>query len=446
MILTLATISSRIQVVSALRYRDFRLFWLGHLIAVSGYQIVILAQGWLIWRLTGSEFLLGAVGLSTAAPAVLLTLFGGAVADKVELRRLLIMLQLVSAFALVVLATLAFTGMVQIWHIFAIAFVFGGLQAFDQPGRHALFPHLIDRRDLMNAVSLNSTIWPGTSIFGPALAGIVIDRVGAAANSPLVGASAAFFLASLGFALFGLFLYFMRVPPFERSGGRNVLREIGDGLTFVWRNGLFAFLTAMNFMIIFFVRSHITLLPVFASDIFKGGASTLGYLYAAGGIGSLAGALIAANLGSFRRRGWLIIGGAAAQALFLMLFAFFRSYDLSMLLLPLAGISFSFFMVSAQSTVQYLVPDGLRGRVMAIWGMNYGVLLPLGQMQMGAVAGLSRTYFSDLMGSFAGAPSAVFLGSAVMLAFALLGAVPNHRIRNLTPQGLEAQRQSTGRE
>lgn len=440
---SLTDVSSKIQVFSVLRYSDFRLYWLGHLSAVSGYQMVILAQGWLIWTLTGSEFLLGAVGLSNAAPAILLTLFGGAVADRVELRRLLMVLQSVSAFTLFILATLTITEMVQIWHIFAVAFVFGVVQAFDQPGRQALFPHLIDRRDLMSAVSLNATIWPGTSIFGPALAGIIIDKVGGAANSPFVGAAAAFYIASLGFALFGLFLFLLRVPPLERARGRNVLRDIGDGLNFVWKSGLFAFLTGMNFMAIFFVRSHITLLPVFASDVFNGGASTLGSLHVAGGIGSLAGALLAANLGNFRRRGWLILGGAAGQAMFLMLFAFSDSYILSLLLLSLAGVSFSLFMVSAQTTVQFLVPDGFRGRLMAIWGMNYGVVFPLGQMQMGAVAGLSRTHLSGLLGSFAGAPSAIILGTMVMLGFSLLGAASNPMVRNLNLQELEAQRQST---
>jgi MFS family permease len=136
-------------VFSALRHRDFRLFWFGHVAAVSGYQIILLAQGWLIWTLTGSELLLGALGLSTAIPAVLLFLFGGVVADKVDLRRLLIVLQWVTALALLTFATLAATGRLQIWHVFAVAFVFGVVQAFDQPSRQALFPHLIDRQDLI---------------------------------------------------------------------------------------------------------------------------------------------------------------------------------------------------------------------------------------------------------------------------------------------------------
>ena len=212
-------------------------------------------------------------------------------------------------------------------------------------------------------------------------------------------------------------MFLVRVPPIKRSKGRNILRDIADGLRFVWNQRLFTFLTGMNFMNVFFVVSHMALFPVFASDIFKGDASTLGVLHAVGGVGSLLGALVAANFGTFRHRGWLIFGGAAAQAMFIALFASARSYGLSLLLLPLAGIGSSIFMVASQSTVQLLVPDELRGRFMAIWGLNYGVLFPLGQMQMGAVAGLSRSNLADLLGGFAGAPTAVLLGASAMLTF-----------------------------
>jgi len=436
----LASISAKVPVFSALRYRDFRLYWFGQLITVSGLQMVILAEGWLIWMLTGSELLLGVVGLSRAVPAVSLTLFGGALADKTELRRFLILVESVAAFALFVLATLIVTGLVQIWHIFAVAFTFGIIQAFDQPARHALFPHLLDRRELMNAVSLNSTIWPGTKIFGPALAGFIIAKVGEATHSPLVGAATAFYLASLGFSLFSLILFLLKVPAFERSSGRNIVREIEDGLIFVWKHRLFTFLIGLNFLSIFLVAAHATLLPVFASDILKGGAATLGTLHAAGGIGSLAGALFAANLGSIRNRGWLIIGGLATQALFVLLFGFSRMITLSLMLQLLAGFGHALFMVSAQTTVQSQVPDQFRGRVMAIWGMNYGVVFPLGQIQMGSVASFSRIYFAGLLGRIAGAPFTVILGATVMLVVCILGI---GRIRELGHQELENQPKPT---
>ena len=432
---TLASIGARVRVFSALRYRDFRLYWIGQLVTVSGLQMIILAEGWLIWMLRGSELLLGAVGGVRAVPAVALSLFGGAMADKVELRRFLILLESVAGLALLVLATLTVTGLVQIWHIFAVAFTFGIIQAFDQPGRHALFPHLLDRRELMNAVSLTSIIWPGTKIFGPALAGYLIAKLGEVTHSPLVGAAVVFYLASFGFAVFTLILFVLNVPPFERSAGRNILLEIGEGLKFVWSHHLFRFLTAMNFLGIFLVSAHQTLLPVFASDVFTGDASTLGSLHAAGGIGSLIGALIAATLGSFRARGWLIVGSLAAQSLFVVLFGLSHNLFVALLLQLLAGMCHALFMVSTQTTVQSQVPDHLRGRMMAIWGMNYSVVFPLGQIQMGAVANFSRLYLARFLGRFAGAPFTVIVGGVIMLAVSLLGI---GRIRELHPAELGA--------
>jgi MFS family permease len=428
-------ISEKLHVFSALRSRGFRLYWFGHLSAVSGHQIVILAQGWLIWELTESEFLLGALGLVAAVPAVLLTLFGGAVADKVELRRLLMALQFISGVALFVLATLVVTGRIQVWHLFALAFLFGIIQAFDHPARQALFPHLLDRSHLMNAVSLNSMIWPGTRIFGPALAGVVIDRVGVLTGAPLMGAGAAFYMAFAAFMVFGLLLLPVKVPPIERAKGGNVLKNIMGGLSFIWGQKLFRSLVAMNYLDIFLLASHITLLPVFAGAIFQGDASTLGSLYVVSGLGSLSGALVAANLGYFSKRGWLIIGGATVQALFLAVFALSGSYHLALWILPLSGIGLSLFMVATQTTVQTLVDDEFRGRVMAIWGMNYSVVYPLGQLQMGTVAGLSRTNLSGVLGGLAGAPFAVILGSALMLAYLVFSVGSNRQFRDLSPEG-----------
>ena len=436
MSLGLASVKRRMQVFSALQYRDFRLYWSGQVVSVSGLQMVILTEGWLVWKLTGSEVLLGMVGLAEAAPAVVLSLFGGAVADKVDLRRLLVALQVVYAVALVLLASLTAIEMVQVWHIFVLAVVFGTVEAFDNPGRQAFFPHLLDRRNLMSAVSLNATIWPGTRIFGPAIAGVVIDRVAMVANAPLMGAAVVFYLASLGFALYGLFLFLIKVPPVERTRSKSLLTDIGEGLKFIWSQRLFSLLIGMTFLNSFFVGSHTALLPVFTSNIFEGNGTTLGSLFAAGGVGSLSGALAAASLANFRRRGWLIIGGASIQALILMLFASTSSYTVALVLLPLAGIGFSLFMVSSQSTVQFLVPDEFRGRVMAVWGLTYSAVMPLGRAQMGAVAGFSRTNLGDVLGRFAGAPTAVILGASVMLAATLFGAGPNPRIRDLSVQEL----------
>ena len=431
----LARVSDKLHVFRILRYRGFRLYWLGHLTAVAGHQMVILAHGWLAWELTRSEYVLGALGLVAAAPAVALTLFGGAAADKLELRRFLMVLQFVTALLLLALATLVATEWVRVWHVFAVAFIHGGIQAFDHPARQALFPHLLDRSHLMNAVSLNSMIWPGTRIFGPALAGFIIDYVADYTGAPLSGAGAAYYVAAATYLAFGVLLLPVQVPVIERVRGGRFIRTLVGGLSFVWTRKLFRSLIGMNYLDIFFLASHIALLPVFADVVFRGDGSTLGSLYVVSGIGSLLGALVAANLGYYPKRGWLILLGAGIQAFFLMLFGFVSGYALALCLLLASGIGLSIFMVSTQTSVQTRVPDQYRGRVMAIWGMNYSVVLPLGQLQMGAVAGLSREHLSPFLGGLAGAPSAVILSGFAMLAVVGITAVANRGVRDLGPEG-----------
>ena len=333
------------------------------------------------------------------------------------------------------LATLVTTELVQIWHLFAVAFIHGAIQAFDHPARQALFPHLLERSHLMNAVSLNSMIWPGTRIFGPALGGFIIDRVGGFTGAPLSGAGAAFYVASAAFLVFGLALLPVQVPDIVRTRSGSVLRTILGGLSFVWKQKLFRSLIALNYLDIFLLASHTSLLPVFADVVFRGDGSTLGSLYVVSGIGSMVGALVTANLGYFPKRGWLILLGAGIQASFLTLFGFSGIYALALCLLFMAGIGLSIFMVSTQTTVQTFVPDEFRGRVMAIWGMNYSVALPLGQLQMGTVAGLSRDHLSPVLGGLAGAPSAVFLSGVAMLAVVGVTAATSRGIRELRPQG-----------
>ena len=163
----LTALISRVSLFEALQYRDYRIFWFGQVVSVMGFQMLIVTIGWLIYDITGSSVQLGLVGLSTALPAIVLNLFGGVVADKVNPKRLIMIVQSLNAVAVGIMATLVLMGLVQPWHIMVNAFIMGALGAFDQPSRQAIFPHLIDRRVMMNAVALNSMVWQGSRILVP---------------------------------------------------------------------------------------------------------------------------------------------------------------------------------------------------------------------------------------------------------------------------------------
>ncbi|MBI4200995.1 MAG: MFS transporter [Chloroflexi bacterium] len=402
-------IKARAHVVQALRFRDYRLFWCGQLISVLGFQMLIVAQGWLIYDLTGSKVQLGLVGLASAVPSILLNLFGGVVADKVDIRRLIIVLQSLSALVMLVLATLTLTHLVEPWHLMAVAFLMGAMGAFDGPSRQAIFPHLIQRDAMMNAVALNSATWQSSRIIGPALAGVLIA---------LVGPAITFYMAAAGFVVFALFLAAVRMPRLKRTSSTNVFADMVEGLKYIRSNRTFLFLLGMSFFNSFFGMSYIFLMPVFQKDVLGVGPSGLGVLLGMGGAGALLGTVLVASLGNIRSKGLMLIGGAVAFGCLLMLFAYSHWFLASLLLVALAGASASIYLILIQGTLQMLVPNQFRGRVMGFWGMTYQIM-PLGGFQAGVLA------------TFVGPSLAVALGGLAVVLFALLGAVRNVRIRRL---------------
>ena len=403
-------LAGRLPVPPAFRYRDFRLFWSGLLMSVLGFQLLQVTHTWLVYDLTESARYLALLGLVTAVPTIVLNLFGGVVADRFDQRRLLIVTQGTSALLIASLATLAAMEAVTVAHLLVVAFVSGAVLAFDTPSRQSLYPHLIHRDDLMNAVALNTSIWQGTRIIGPAIGGVVIARAG--------GAAAAYYLAALGFLIMVGMLSAIRVPPIERGPAMNVLKSMGEGIGFIRGNGVFAFLIGLTFFNSFFGMSFIFLLPIFAEDILGVGSEGFGYLHAASGIGALGMTFVAAALGKTRWKGPLLIGGATTFGLLLIAFALSRSYPLSLVILFLMGSSSTLYMVLVMTTLQARVPDRLRGRVMGIYGMTWS-LLPLGAVQSGFVA--------DLVS----APFAVAVGGAAVAAFALGLGASSRRVRGI---------------
>ena len=413
----LELLSRRFPLLTALVHRDFRLYWSGHVVAVSGQQMAIVTQMWLIFDLTGSALQLGLLGLARAVPGIIMNLVGGVLADKFDQRRLLIGATTFSALLFATLATLTATGAVQVWHVMAVVFGAGACEAFMQPSRQALFPNLIDRRNMMSAVGLNSAAHPGTRMFAPLIAGVLIDQVGMGHD----GAAAALYAVSALTMVFTFALIGVRVPPIQRASGSNGLQSMVEGLGYVANNRIFLLLILTSFSNAFFGGAHIALLPVFADKLLGEATGTsLAILTSAGGVGGLTGAVVGGSLGRFRRHGWLIIGGAWSFGGTLVLFALSPWFWLLVMLEWVASASNQLFNVTSQATLHGLVPDEFRGRVMGLRSMMHSVAQPMGGLQMGAMA------------NAIGVTTALLISAGCLLAVVTLGIARDGRVRNMS--------------
>jgi MFS family permease len=405
----------RLRTFSALRHRNFRLYWFGMLAAIIGWQIQMVAQAWLVYQMTNSTALLGLVGLAQAVPTILLTLFGGVVADRVDRRRLLIFTQVLTGLLVFTLATLVVTDLVRLWHIFAIALLIGAVWAFDQPARMALVPHLVEREDLMNAVAMGAMIWQSSRIVGPAIAGVIIA---------LIGIAPCFYLTTAGMLLMVLALKAVRVPPLASTASKdNALKNLTEGVGYIVKNPIFSTLIGLTFFNSLFGMSYVLMLPVFARDVLVVGSEGYGALMGISGVGALLGTMTLASLGNVQRKGLLMLSGAVGFGSLIVLFSFSRFFPLSMALLFTMGAVSSIYMTTVNTVLQSLVPDALRGRVMGIYGLTWS-LMPIG----GALAGAFAATFAE---PAVGAPVAVGIGGALVALMAVSVALGSTRLRRL---------------
>jgi len=399
----------------AFRYPAFRAYWSGLLCAVTGFQMFRVAQSWLVYELTGSPLYLGYALAANAIPGIFFNLVGGVFADRMNKRLLVLCTQGVTGVLILVMAVMTLLGTIEVWHVLVLAFLVGAVEAFDNPARQAFFPHLIDRSVMTSAVALNSSIWQGTRITAPAIAGFLID---------LVNTGTALLVSSLGLFVMAVVMLFLRVPPIPQGAPANPARAMWEGMTFIGKNGIFAFLIGMTFFNSFFGMSYVLLMPVFAVDVLDVGARGQGFLLGAGGVGSLATTVWLGARGGFQHRGLAIVGGAITFGLGVIAFGitshFLGWYALALALMLMVGISNSIYMISIQSSLQMLVPDNVRGRVMGFYSMTWSIM-PLGGLQAGALASVS----------WIGAPFAVAIGGAAVALFALGTGTFNGRIREL---------------
>ena len=400
---------ARPSTFSALRHANYRLFWIAQGLSVLGITMEFVALGWLVYQLTGSPLSLGLTGLAQALPRIAFTLVGGATADRIDRRKLLIGVQATVASLYVFLATLVVSDLVQVWHVWVLAFVLGALRAFDNPTRQAIVPLLVSKEEIPSAVALGNLAWEVPRLIGPATAGVLIS---------LIGLGGTFYVAAIGFVLSTFMYTVMRVQRAEPSGGGSFLHDIADGLVFVRRNELFAAFIGLVFFNSLFGMSYQILMPVFARDILLVGSEGFGLLQTALGAGAIVGSLVAARQAHLGQRGIRALSGAAIFGVLIVAFASSQSFPLSLGLMFLMGTTSAFYMITISTTLQVLVPNAYRGRVMGLWSLTYS-LVPLGGTIGGSIA------------VFAGVPAAVALGGILVTAMAVATALLLPQVRRL---------------
>jgi len=387
---------------AALRHRNYRLFLLGQLVSLVGTWMQSVAQGWLVYKLTGSALALGLVAAAGQTPMLVLALVGGAVADRVAKRRLLMVTQSLLAGFAACLGTLTALGVVRPWHVAVLAALSGTAGAFDVPTRQAFVSEMVGDEDLMNAIALNSSVFHGARIIGPTIAGLLVAAAGLAA---------CFFINSLSFlAVIGA-LYAMRLPPpAPRAREASLWSHLVAGLRYAGRTPLVAGILVLVAAFSIFGLPYAVLLPVYARDILAVGPQGLGMLSAASGTGALAGALGLATFSRTRRRTTLALVGLAVFAVAISGFGWAPRFSLALGCLVVSGGAALTFMASCNTLLQASVPDDMRGRVMGMYSFVFLGLAPFGALQAGGLA------------QHVGAPTTITIGSAACLG-AVIAAV-----------------------
>ncbi len=365
---------------SAFRHPNYRLYFVGQTISLVGTWIQTVAQAWLVLQLTGSAVDLGLVAALQSLPMLVMGWFGGAYADRLPKRNLLVATQAAQMLLAFMLGLLVSLHVVQIWHIYLLATSLGIANAFDAPARQSFVVEMVGREDLMNAVALNSTTFNMARIVGPAIAGILISLVGVTLSFYLNGIS---FLFVIGGLLLMRTDRFFATAPSPRV---SIRRSLAEGFSYVRHTPTALTITGLIGVLGLFAFTTNVLVPLFAQDVLHVGAAGLGVLFSAMGVGSLIAGVIAA-FSQEARWSRMLIGGLG-MALAELAFGASRSYPLSIVLMGLVGLFMFTFITSANTGIQQRVPDRLRGRVMGIYmAVNMGTQ-PFGNLAAGGIAGI----------------------------------------------------------
>jgi MFS family permease len=380
--------------------------------------------------MTGSKILLGVNALAQAIPATALVLVGGVIADKFDQRKLLIIVQIGNIVLLTLLAVLALTEVLSVWHIVAIAFTRSAVGSFENPARQSMFPHLVSREAMPNAVGLNSAIHPGTRIGAPVLGGFILAFIMDLTNSPQIAAGTVLLLTVAGIGIYTLMLLKIHLPPVKRAHAGSMLKGMAEGARFIWEQKIFAFLIGIAWYTMFCGISFTILLPVIAKDILDVGPGSLGTMWAAQGIGSMVGVILASHYSKPSEQRRSLIGAPILLGGSMIVLALTPIYWISLVVFVLIGTGASAGNVAVQQNLQMLVPSQLRGRVMGVWSIVHTSIRPMGETQFTAVAHLVS------------APLALIVSGVMLIAasvFYILPSKQSHLLKDLRQAALDSK-------
>ena len=383
----------------ALRHRNYRFFFWGQLVSLIGTWMQQTAMSWFVYEITNSKFLLGLVSAVGSAPMALSSIWGGSLADLYPKRSILVATQSAQMVCAFLLAAGVWLGFASTWFIIIVAAFNGLAMGFDMPARQAFTVEMASREDLLNAISLNSSIVNGARVVGPSMAGLMIGAVGVAMCFLLNGLS---FIAVIA----GLLL--MRLPKFKRGIDVSPARHAWEGIVYSAKHQRVRTILLLFLAIGIFGWSYMVLMPAFARDVLGRGANGYGVLMSASGTGAFVGALVVATYGHLFLPRRLALGGVWLFAASLFALALTHNFYVALAFLFTAGFGMLLFFSTSNTVLQTIVPDEMRGRVMGVWSLVFGAMIPLGSLEAGAVA------------HWVGTPLALAFGAIICAASALV--------------------------
>jgi len=365
--------------LAALRHRNYRLFWTGQLISLTGTWMHQAAQGWLVFKLTDSPFFLGLAGMAASAPILLFTLAGGVIADRLPKKNIILLSNTVVMFLALILAILVAAGVVNVWHVLILSFFIGSVNAFEIPARQAFIIELVGKEDLLNGIALNSSAFHAARMIGPAVAGLIMGAFGLAP---------CFFINAVSFIAIVIALLKMRFVAEEvnPAGKPGMTKSFIEGVKYIMHKPDISALLIAAGIVSFFGFPYISFLPVYARDVLNTGATGLGILMGCAGAGAFTGAVGLAIKGDTARKGMVMAVAGILFSSALLVFSLSTAVWLSYAMLFLVGLGAINQIATANSLLQLTVPHELRGRVMSSFTTMFLGMSPLGNFAVGSLA------------------------------------------------------------